>query len=144
MRSTACAENLRGEYSSVPRITDRDCRDRNAFRHLHDRKKRVFTLKRADRNRNADDRKLRVRGDHPRKVGCAAGARNNHAEAVLARVFGKFLDFMRRAMRGEDSDLKRNTELVECFGRALHDGKISSASHGDSDLYFFLHKFCDP
>ena len=63
-------EDLRREQPGVHSVVDRDGRDRNAARHLHDRQQRVHAVERRASHRHPDDRQHGDRGEHPGR--CAA------------------------------------------------------------------------
>ena len=79
-RRSASAASPRARISAassagVLGVADRDGRDRDAARHLDDREQRVEPAEVLGRDRHADDRQRRLRGEHARQVGGAAGAR---------------------------------------------------------------------
>ena len=67
-------EDPHREQAGVLGVADRDRRDRDAARHLHDREQRVEAVELAERHRDADHRQRRHRRRHAR----AGGPRRRH------------------------------------------------------------------
>ena len=78
-----CAEDADGKQRGIPRVVDRDRRDRNTFRHLRDRQQTVQSLEAVHRDRYADNRKCGQRGHHPRQVGGSSGAGDQPGPHIL-------------------------------------------------------------
>src|SRR5690242_19568043 len=127
-----------GEQRGVDRsgFTDRNRRDRNAARHLHDRQQRIDALQRARPDRNADDRQARFRRRHAGQVRSAAGAGDQHLETARDCAARVFVQQVGRAMRGNDAGFERNAELREGLGGVRHRGPVRTGPHNDADQWF--------
>ena len=84
-------EDLCGEESCVCRTSrpDADSRHGDSAGHLDRRQKRIHSVECTALDRDSNHRQKRVRRNGPRKMGRAAGRRDNHAVAILNRVLGK-------------------------------------------------------
>ena len=82
-------EDAHREQAGVAGVADRDRRDRDAARHLHDRQQRVEPVELRERHRHADHRQRRHRRGHARQVRGAAGARDDHPQAAVGAPIGR-------------------------------------------------------
>ena len=94
-----------GEEGGVDRAGTADGKrpDRNAGRHLDDRKEAVLPAERLRFDRHAEHRQRRQRGAHAGQMRRAAGAGDDDLVAGPAGAFAEGDQPVRRAVRGDDA-----------------------------------------
>src|SRR5262249_30772202 len=82
-------EDRRGKKAGVARarLSPRERSDRNAARHLRDRKQRIEALERLALDRDAEYRQRRKRRDHARKMRGPARPRDDDLDAIRLGTF---------------------------------------------------------
>ena len=133
-RRVARGEDADGQQPGVAGVADRDRRDRDAGRHLHDRQQRVHAVEVLQRHRHADDRQRRDRGEHARQVGRSPGAGDDAPASprpAASLAVGEHL--VGHPVRGDDVGLEADAELGEGLGGGLHDRPVGVRAHDDAD-----------
>ena len=102
-------------------------------RHLDDREQAILAAEGLGLHRHAEDRQGGHRGDHAGQVRGAAGAGDDHLEAVGLGAPGKFVQALGRAVGGDDARLVLDLERVERFGGMAHGRPVGLAAHDDGD-----------
>ena len=97
--------------------------------HLHDREQRVEALERVALHRHAQHRQRRLGRNHAWQMGGAAGARDDDLQPAAFGLTGVVGHFVRRAMRGDDPALVRDTELRQHLVGVLQRLPVRLAAH---------------
>ena len=113
------SDDTGGKESGVFRSRDADgeSSDRDAGRHLRNRKQRVESLQCARLDRHSEHRQPGLRGNHAGQMGRAARARDDHLHPTLGGFARELRHQVRRPVRGDDPMLVRHTELYRATPR---------------------------
>jgi hypothetical protein len=79
-----------------------------------------------------DDRQWRHRRRHPRQMGGAAGAGDDHRQAAVGGGARVLVEHVGCAVGGHHAYLERDSELGEDVDRGPHDREIGVAAHDHS------------
>ena len=67
------------------------------------------------------------------KIGSHTGSVNNHFNAALTGILGKFLHCFRCAVGRESVHFERYMQVIEQLRGFLHNGEVGSAAHDDAN-----------
>ena len=127
------SQHLYGKDGSVHGTINGNGGYRYARRHLDDGVKGVYAIECGPFYGNPDYRQCGVGSNDAGQGGSHTGSGNNHFNAALTGILGKFLHCFRCAVGRESVHFERYMQVIEQLRGFLHNGEVGSATHDDAN-----------